>query len=567
MADFVAVLKKTIDGLADQTPELRQKVYAKARDTVAAKLAAISPAPSAIVIDRQKKALEDAISAVEASYRQAATGGGDDFDSILADLEAKPRTEAPMAAAPAVPAAAAAILPEPAAPPPSKSMEAAVADAPKVAVVAEKAAPAPFPNAERQAASPAPAVAPEAPKPSPYVPRASRLATPPELEKNGAEEPLVAVETTPRPVPALPRATMPEDAPSTAVERGATPPRRNNKVRTLAAAAVVLVLVGGAGYGVWLNRDAFAGLFGGSGNVVAGDPEPEVADEPTVEEIIAAQEEAGGEDEAPVEEEVEVAAAEPTPPPAPADAARALPEVQKFTQRLNPDGTETDPGPAGGERSVGEGTSLAAATEQGATASDAAPAGAGAAPAALPVGQRAIFYEERTTVADGSADEGATVWTLVQESPGGDQPPEPAIRGEVAIPSRDLSIRMTIRRNADPSLPASHIVEMIFITSGTFEGGGVDNILRIAFKGSEAAPGAPLIGIPAKIADGYFLVALSNNDAERNQNTQLMLQQQWIDIPIAYRSGRRALVTMEKGIPGNKVFQDAIRAWQAASSG
>jgi hypothetical protein len=431
------------------------------------------------------------------------------------------------------------------------------------------------PTTPPQAEKPAPAdqdisTAPEAPTEAPtpaYVPRASRLATPPELEKSGGtEETLVAVEAAPRPVPALPRATMPEDAtPASAPVRKA-PQRSTNTVRNLAAAAVVLILVGGAGYGVWLNRDAFAGLFGGS-NVVAGDPATDAADGPTVEEIIAAQEEAGGEDDAPVEEEVEVAAAEPTPPPAPAEAARALPEVQKFTQRLNPDGTETDPGPAGGERSVGEGTSLAAATEQGATATDAAPAAAGAAPAALPVGQRAIFYEERTTLADGSADEGATVWTLVQESPGGDQPPEPAIRGEVAIPSRDLSIRMTIRRNADPSLPASHIVEMIFITSGTFEGGGVDNILRIAFKGSEAAPGAPLIGIPAKIADGYFLVALSNNDAERNQNTQLMLQQQWIDIPIAYRSGRRALVTMEKGIPGNKVFQDAIRAWQAASSG
>ena len=34
MADFVAVLRKTIDGLADNTPDLRAKVYDKARATV-----------------------------------------------------------------------------------------------------------------------------------------------------------------------------------------------------------------------------------------------------------------------------------------------------------------------------------------------------------------------------------------------------------------------------------------------------------------------------------------------------------------------------------------------------
>ena len=42
MADFVAVLRKTIDGLADPTPELRQRVYAKARATIEQKLAALN---------------------------------------------------------------------------------------------------------------------------------------------------------------------------------------------------------------------------------------------------------------------------------------------------------------------------------------------------------------------------------------------------------------------------------------------------------------------------------------------------------------------------------------------
>ena len=158
------------------------------------------------------------------------------------------------------------------------------------------------------------------------------------------------------------------------------------------------------------------------------------------------------------------------------------------------------------------------------------------------------------------------MWSVVQESPGGDLPAEPAIRAEVTVPSKGIRMRMTIRRNADESLPASHIIEMIFLTADGFEGGGIDNVLRVAMKPTEAAAGNPLIGIPAKIADGYFLIALSNVPEEKELNLQLMRQQSWIDIPIVYKSGRRALVTMERGFPGDRAFVDAIATWNSVEA-
>ena len=72
MADFVAVLKKTLDGLGETTPDVRAKVYDKARATIESKLAAINPPPPAAVADRQRKALEDAIDAVEKDYTKTA---------------------------------------------------------------------------------------------------------------------------------------------------------------------------------------------------------------------------------------------------------------------------------------------------------------------------------------------------------------------------------------------------------------------------------------------------------------------------------------------------------------
>src|SRR5690606_26999377 len=89
MADFAAVLRKTIDGLKENTPEMRQKVYDKARATIDAKLAAVTPPPPQAVIERQKKLLEDAISTVEADYAQPlpAPDEDNDFDRIFAEFE------------------------------------------------------------------------------------------------------------------------------------------------------------------------------------------------------------------------------------------------------------------------------------------------------------------------------------------------------------------------------------------------------------------------------------------------------------------------------------------------
>ena len=126
---------------------------------------------------------------------------------------------------------------------------------------------------------------------------------------------------------------------------------------------------------------------------------------------------------------------------------------------------------------------------------------------------------------------------------------------------------MTIKRNADKTLPASHIIEMIFLTPESFAGGGIDNILRVAMKGSEQEAGDPLIGIPAKIADGFFLFALSDTKTEVDANLTLLRRQKWIDVPIVYKSGRRALLTMEKGILGDMVFDDALKVWGAANAG
>ena len=137
----------------------------------------------------------------------------------------------------------------------------------------------------------------------------------------------------------------------------------------------------------------------------------------------------------------------------------------------------------------------------------------------------------------GTADAGGVVWSVVQESPGNDLPPEPAIRADVTIPDRGINLRMIIRRNGDKSLPASHLVEMIFTVPDGFAGGSIDNVSRMTFKDTEQSPGSPLVGIPAKIADNFFIIAMNDAKTAIDTNMSLIRRQSWIDIPIAYKTG------------------------------
>jgi len=565
MADFVAVLKKTLGGLADPTPALRQKVYDKARATIDAKLAAINPPPPQAVVDRQKRALEDAIASIEKDYSDHARPKISDdplqeLESVFASIErqksAPPKLAEPVASRPE-PVAKPAPTPAPPAPKPSEpaakpEFASWLDTAPKVMPGAESAAARPQPPV---ATAPKTEPAPAAPKPDgtakPEAPRAEDMRW---GEVAGTKPAGPAAESRPELAgdPAkddfFSEISHHDDDDEDVEEAAHEPQEERRGYGRLAVAAAALIVIAGGGYGVWLNKDS---LFGGSDSPAAA-VSPKPADDAARKDAAAVAPAAGGDQQAA------------TQPPASGSEP-------KFTQRLKADGTEIDAGPANGAATIGEGTSVAAAT-QPPTTTPAAPeqtppaSGNAAAQPGVAIGQRAIFYEERTNVAQGSAEPGNIVWSVVQESPGGDLPPEPAIRAEATIPGKDLQLRMTIRRNADQTLPASHIIEIIFLTPQGFEGGGIENVLRVSMKGSEQEAGSPLIGIPAKIADGFFLIALNDGKPETEANMTLLRRQSWIDVPIVYKSGRRALFTMEKGIPGQKVFDDAIKAWQTASA-
>lgn len=333
------------------------------------------------------------------------------------------------------------------------------------------------------------------------------------------------------------------------------------------AVAGVLVLAGGA-YALWHYKDDVSQLV--ASLMPAGDAK-KPADAKSADVKSEATQPAVKRDVKTETAQAKDAAKQPT------EVASLNNDVgpQKFTQRLLPNGTETDTDAARVpiDQALKEGKSVAGQTEKGkevaeTTATDAksdATSTNTAAPQddAQPLGatQKMFLYEERLGQSSPVAVPGTVVWKEKADTEDGK--PDPAIEASISIPSRKITALITFKRNTDPSLPASHIIEIVFALPKDFEEGNVDSIQRVAFKQTEQDRGNPLIAVPAKITDDFHMVALNDDADARKVNLELMKTRGWIDIPITYRNGRRALITLEKGATGTAVFDKVMGEWDA----
>ena len=146
--------------------------------------------------------------------------------------------------------------------------------------------------------------------------------------------------------------------------------------------------------------------------------------------------------------------------------------------------------------------------------------------------------------------------------PGRTSSPRLAIRADVEIPDRKLAMTWSLRRNTDSSLPATHTVEIMFRLPQDFDPGGVSNVPGILMKATEQTRGVPLAGLAVKVTNGFFLIGLSASDADKERNVQMLKERQWFDIPVVYNNNRRAILAVEKGTPGERVFAEAFAAWR-----
>ena len=311
-----------------------------------------------------------------------------------------------------------------------------------------------------------------------------------------------------------------------------------------------------------------------------GDPSGGAAgtDTPLDEELAAApsEEDLGTEPSRIVGEDASAFAPEPgsaepstLEAPPPEDAADDAADLDAATQEVDPDGAELpsgDVGPSEAEIAAVEQTLAAESPAEEAEEAEAAASEVDTPPVGdVTPGnrQQAVLYEEAAQTGEqGSAVAGSVEWSMVRQAiAGGD--PEPVVKANAVIGDRGVNATLTIRENRDGALPASHLIEIEFRVPDGFEGGGIKNVPGIIMKENEQSRGEALRGAAARVSAGLFWIALSEDELQRDENLRLLREREWIDIPILYESGRRAILTLQKGNDGFQSVNAAIQAWRS----
>jgi len=174
--------------------------------------------------------------------------------------------------------------------------------------------------------------------------------------------------------------------------------------------------------------------------------------------------------------------------------------------------------------------------------------------------QQAILFEEDVGNPTGKASYGLTAWRTDLLPPNGTTQ-EPAVLAEITIPGR-MAASLTLRRNTDRNLAASHVIEITFKLPLNASGGGISNVPGVLMKGSKAGRGIALTGLTERVKSSSFLIGLSAVDPEMHNNVQLLKDRDWVDVPIVYNNGQRAILSLQKGPSGGRVFAEAFAAWK-----
>jgi len=523
MADYYPLLARALDALPDRSPGLRRAVYDRARNALVSQLRSLEPPLSEDDIDLERRALDTAIERLEVEHGGIPAPAND--AAVKEAAAAPPSPPQPPESVPSVRAPAPVPVPEPT-PTPTPLAEA----------IPEPAAPAlPEPEPSPSDGSPPPvAEMPRAPsprfnlKPEPAETRPREAAIAITAPKTQPDPEIALLDTMGMGVDGRPAASPPageplggSDADHGDIAQGevaqgdpsqgrqrpriavVAPRGRSRILRNIAIGFVLVGVIGVIAVAAFLLRDTPQALVRVEPNATQASPQDGSAEAKFGDRV--------GSDPAAV------------PPP----IERAKPKVEETPVTPAPPVTEAKPSVA--------------------------------------VAQQAILIEE-STAADSTqpiTSPGRATWRIDTANGDQGQDLQTVAVATVTYPDAGLSLTMTIRKNLDATLPASHTVSLAFSQTGSDAASRtVQDVGLLQAKDDENGRGSPVSGLPVRVRDNLFLIGLSSLPADVERNADLLLHRNWFDLAVRYTTGRRAVLTFEKGQSGNQVLQQAFDAWK-----
>src|SRR5271163_50447 len=538
MADYYSLLSRAVSNLPKSSPaSARRAIYDRARKALIGQLRSLKPPLPESDIAREENALDVAVKRLEAEFEPA--------PAAPPAPAAAPAPPTPPSARPVAPSRPPVTAPRPAAPLKAPALgfkgaaaapsgSAPVAAAPAFASGAGAARPASAAVVPPRLVSPRPAP----PPPSPAGALVASFAAGVVPETNAAAPPISA---------ATVESTGPDNAPRIGSPLEVAPPRadadpprpgapgraglsRNNPWPWIAL-AVVVGLVGSIALAAFIFRERPQDL------AIKDPVEPTATASPAAngQKIV---ERVGN---APASAPSDTPSPSPSPAQSPSTTASAV------------------PAPTAGPTAVPAPTASPTAAP--------APSAAGAAGAAstvaavLPVTARAAMLV--ATAADAQKPAvtiGTVVWSAAPALPG--QPGSGGVKADIDIPDLKMHASMTLRKNTDTALPASHTIDLRLIFDEGSSIKGVKDIDLPRMRRDESPNADPLLGVKVKINDSYFLIGLNRADADVARNVDEIATRGWFDFPLLLNDDRIAKLTFEKATDGDRVVNEALAAWK-----
>lgn len=171
----------------------------------------------------------------------------------------------------------------------------------------------------------------------------------------------------------------------------------------------------------------------------------------------------------------------------------------------------------------------------------------------------AVLFEEDPADPAGRKLLGSVVWhTDTIKTAGASD--ETIVLADVDIPKR-FKLVLTLKRNVDKALPASHVIELTFVPVPGYIGQRISTVPGVLTKSTEQGRGTPLVGVSARVTENIFMIGLSNGEADRQRNLLALKERPWFDIAIIDGNQHRAILAVEKGSSGDAAFATALTAW------
>ena len=574
MADYFVILKRAVDAMPDSGREQRQAIYDKARKALLAQLQNMDPPLAASEISKQRMALEEAVRAVERELDLAQQAKEEEAKPDQTDEDpSRQDARMPVVAKPAsdvgdeasrmvVPPSGAdddldSVMPAPSGksigdedfPPPSEISDPVVIragpDVLKHAVRDAKALGAATNAAVKSAQDAADAVG-EGQEDQ----RSDNGARVEPTLGMSAGKSVVKPSISERIEPQLAQKKS-EPAPSRFSDVLEEEAESKSRFGFVVGGVLIAGLLGGSGYLLYQNRDALIGDQRG-GEEVASTPNPnsDQSSKTTNGSGVSGLETNGLVNDATGIPAKSVRTVDVSPPSKPEDPV--APEQEAGSGQTKSDPSEAEQGVDASAPEI-----VTVGEDQNATAAEAtkeAPSGDDA----VAVAQRSILYEEEGPDGQpGSANPGDVLWSL--DGAGEDA----AIIVSATIPNQSVTYQIKVTKNKDADLPASHLIEISANRPTPDDARAISKIPGLILKPTEQSRGEGLVGAAIKIADDLHWIALTAGEKEERYNLELLTLRSWIDIPIQYNSGVRAILTLEKGKSGERVIEEAIKAWGA----